>query len=100
MQDTLQEIGLKVLEYWFLIAAITTAFIMAVIRTAKTNGKIDWLESVMCSIFVYGIWVILSWLNLPEGLGVLIGGLVGYSGTHVTSKWLYKKLGIDTEENK
>ena len=97
MEDFLGNVWKNIVEYWFLIAAITTAFIMAIIRTAKKNGKIDYLESIMCAIFTYGVWFVLTWLNLPEGIGVLIGGLIGYSGTHITSKWLYKKLGIDVE---
>ena len=97
MQENLNDFWKVIVEYWFLIAALTTTFIMALIRTAKNNGKIDWLESVMCALFTYGIWVVLTWLNLPEGIDVLIGGLIGYSGTNITSKWLYKKLGIDVE---
>ena len=97
MQENLNDFWKVIVEYWFLIAALTTTFIMALIRTAKNNGKIDWLESVMCALFTYGIWFVLTWLNLPEGIDVLIGGLIGYSGTNITSKWLYKKLGIDVE---
>ena len=97
MQDNLNGFWKVIVEYWFLIAAITTTFIMAIIRTAKNNGKIDYLESIMCSLLTYGVWLVLTWLNLPEGVGVLIGGLIGYSGTHITSKWLYEKLGIDVE---
>ena len=97
MQENLHDFWQAVLNYWFLIAAITTTFIMALIRTAKKNGKIDYLESIMCSLLTYGVWFVLTWLNLPEGIGVLIGGLIGYSGTHITSKWLYEKLGIDVE---
>lgn len=97
MQENLHDMWQTILNYWFLIAAITTTFIMALIRTAKNNGKIDYLESIMCSLFTYGVWFVLTWLNLPEGIGVLIGGLIGYSGTHITSKWLYEKLGIDVE---
>ena len=88
MQENLHDMWQTILNYWFLIAAITTTFIMALIRTAKKNGKIDYLESIMCALFTYGVWFVLTWLNLPEGIGVLIGGLIGYSGTHVTSKWL------------
>ena len=97
MEDFLGNMWKTIVEYWYLIAAITTAFIMAIIRTAKKDGKIDYLESIMCSLLTYGVWFVLTWLNLPEGIGVLIGGLIGYSGTHITSKWLYKKLGIDVE---
>ena len=97
MQENLHNFWKVIVEYRFLIAAITTTFIMAIIRTAKNNGKIDYLESIMCSLLTYGVWFVLTWLNLPEGIGVLIGGLIGYSGTHITSKWLYKKLGIDVE---
>ena len=97
MQENLNDFWKVIVEYWFLIAAITTTFIMAIIRTAKKNGKIDYLESIMCAIFTYGVWFVLTWLNLPEGIGVLIGGLIGYSGTHITSKWLYERLGIDVE---
>ena len=97
MQEYFDDFWKLLVEYWFLIAAITTTFIMAIIRTAKNNGKIDYLESIMCSLLTYGVWFVLTWFNLPEGIGVLIGGLIGYSGTHITSKWLYKKLGIDVE---
>ena len=97
MQENLNDFWKVIVEYWFLIAAITTTFIMAIIRTAKKDGKIDYLESIMCSLLTYGVWFVLTWLNLPEGIGVLIGCLIGYSGTHITSKWLYKKLGIDVE---
>lgn len=98
MQENLHDMWQAILNYWFLIAAITTTFIMALIRTAKKNGKIDYLESIMCALFTYGIWFILTWLNLPESMGVLIGGLIGFKGTTITSKWIGKKLGIDLEE--
>jgi lambda family phage holin len=83
------------IEYWFLPATILTTFLMAVFRTAKANGKVDWLESIMCSLFAYGVWFALSWLNIPEGVGVLIGGFIGFKGTHVVSNWVSKKLGFD-----
>lgn len=95
MQENLHDMWQAILNYWFLIAAITTTFIMALIRTAKKNGKIDYLESIMCALFTYGVWFVLTWLNLPEGIGVLIGGLIGFKGTTVTSQWLSKKIGIE-----
>lgn len=97
MQETLQEIGKGILEYWFLIAMVATAGLMSVFRTAHSKGKVDWLESGMCALFAYGIWFALSWFNIPEGVGVLIGGFVGYKGTHVISKWVGDKIGMKSK---
>ena len=98
MQDTLNEIGSAILEYWFLIAMVATAGLMSMFRTAKSYGKVDWLESAMCSLFTYGVWFALSWFNIPEGLGVLLGGLVGFKGTTVISNWVSDKLGFDSDK--
>lgn len=95
MQDNIHELWKILIEYWFLPATILTAFLMAVFRTAKANGKVDWLESIMCGLFSYGIYFALTWLNIPAELGVLIGGFLGYSGTHKISNWISKKLGLD-----
>ena len=98
MQEHLHDFWQAVLEYWFVIAMILTTTLMAIFRTAKKHGRVDWIESAMCALFAYGIWFVLTWLNLPEGAGVLIGGFIGYFGTHKTSQWLSKRLGIDLED--
>lgn len=98
MQEYLHEAWNVVLEYWFLIAMLVNTVAMSVFSTAKKTGKVDWLESIMCALFAYGVWFILTWWNLPEGVGVLLGGLIGFKGTNATSKWISKKLGIDLEE--
>lgn len=102
IQKGLQTLVENILEYWLLISMLATAFGMAVMRTAKATGKIDWLESGMCGLFVYGIWLALSWLNIPEGVGVLIGGFVGFKGTTALSNWFSKKFDFEDskEENK
>lgn len=97
MQENLHDFWKVIVEYWFLPATVLTAFLMAVFRTAKANGKIDWLESLMCSLFSYGVYFALTWLNLPAELGVLIGGFLGFKGTNVISHWISKKLGFDVE---
>ena len=97
MEDFFQDLWNTFIEYWFLPATVLTAFLMAVFRTAKANGKVDWLESLMCSLFSYGIYFALTWLNLPAELGVLIGGFLGFKGTNVISQWISKKLGLDAE---
>ena len=96
MQEYLHDFWQAVLEYWFVIAMILTTTLMAIFRTAKKHGRVDWLESGMCALFAYGIWFALSWFNIPEGMGVLIGGFVGYKGTHVISKWVGDKIGMSS----
>ena len=98
MQENLNDFWKVIVEYWFLPATVLTAFLMAVFRTAKANGKIDWLESAMCALFTYGVWFALSWFNIPEGVGVLVGGLIGFKGTTVISKWVSDKLGFDSDK--
>jgi len=63
--------------------------------TAKVNGNVDLLESLMCSLFSYGVYFALTWLNLPAELSGLIGGFLGFKGTNVISQWISKKLGFD-----
>lgn len=98
MDDFLHNVWKSILEYWFLIAMVANAVAMSIFSTAHRNGKVDWLESVMCALFAYGVWFVLSWLNFPEGVGVLLGGLIGYKGTHATSRWISAKLGIDMDK--
>ena len=61
------------------------------------------IESVICGIFAWGCWFILGWLGLPEGGGVLIGGMIGYLGSSTIGQWLANKFGIkgkdDNEHN-
>lgn len=60
------------------------SFFMAVARTKKDNGKVDWLEASMCSIVTIGIWSVLGDFEFSFcgylvhekatlGLGVFIG---------------------------
>ena len=94
-----QSVWESILEYWFLIAMLITSLVMAMFRTAQEHGKVDILEALMCSTFSFGVWFTLSWLNLPQGTGVLIGGLIGYLGTKRVSKWVGDRLGINTSSN-
>ena len=97
MEDFLHNIWQTAQEYWVVISMVVMTVLMAVFRTAKTNGKVDWLEAGMGGIFAYGIWFLLSFFNFPEGAGVLLGGMVGYKGTHFVSSWLSNKLGLSVE---
>ena len=94
MQENLNDFWKVIVEYWFLIAAIIATFIMAIIRTAKKDGKIDYLESIMCAIFTYGVWFMLDWLGLPSEVGIGIGVFIAYIGTLRFSNWVRSKLGI------
>lgn len=96
MDDFLHSVWQTIMEYWLVISTVVMAILMAVFRTAKVNGKVDWLEAGMCGLFAYGIWFVLGFFNFPEGAGVLVGGMVGYKGTALVSNWLSNKLGINT----
>lgn len=102
MEDFLNGVWHIIQEYYLLIMTIVMTVLMAVFRTAKTNGKVDWLEAGMCGIFAYAIWLVLGFFNLPEGAGVLVGGMVGYKGTAIVSAWIANKVGIpvDKEDKK
>lgn len=100
MEDFLHNTWQTAQEYWVVISMVVMTVLMAVFRTAKTNGKVDWLEAGMCGIFAYGIWFLLSFFNFPEGAGVLLGGMVGYKGTHFVSTWVGNRLGISLDSKK
>ncbi len=100
MNDFLHGTWQTLVDYWLLLSTISAAFAMGVLRTAKANGKIDWLEAGMCGVFAYGIWFLLGFFNFPEGAGVLLGGIVGYKGTHFVSDWISMKLGLNSNEDK
>jgi lambda family phage holin len=100
MQEFLHDVGNNIVEYWLVIATVSMATLMAVFRTAKTNGKVDWLEAGMCGIFAYGIWFVLGYFDIPEGAGVLVGGVIGYKGTTLVSNWISNRLGINIESSK
>lgn len=85
-------------EYMILIGIITITFLMAVFRTAKEHGKVDWLEAIMCGLFSVSIWFVLGWFNIPEGGGVLVGGIIGYKGSAAVSEWLSDKFGFDDKD--
>ena len=95
MNDFLHTAWTVLSEAWILILSVLVAWGMAMGRTLKANGKFDWVESVMCGFFALGVYYALSWLNLPEGVGVLISGFIGYKGTTVVSHWISKKLGFE-----
>lgn len=98
MQETLHELGLKILEYWFLIGGVTVTFIMALLRTHKKTGKIDFVEALMCAIFTYGAYFLLSWFNLPQESLILIGSFLGYYGTAKVTKIVSDKLGSEEKQ--
>lgn len=97
MEDFIHSAWQTILEYWLVISTVIMAVLMAIFRTAKTNGKVDWLEAGMCGIFAYGIWFVLGYFDIPEGAGVLIGGVIGYKGTTLVSNWISSRLGFNLE---
>lgn len=61
---------------------------MAVARTKKQHGNVDWLEASMCSIVTIGIWSVLGdfeftfWGHqIHEKATLGVGVFVGFYGT-------------------
>lgn len=94
----LQDTWSKVLEYWLLLSTILSCTLMAMFRTAKQEGKVDYLEAGMCGLLSYGSFFVLAHFGLPEGAGVLLGGVMGYLGTNKVSEWISNKLGITSKQ--
>ena len=98
MNDFLHTAWTVLSEAWLLILSVLVAWGMAMGRTLKANGKFDWVESVMCGFFALGVYYALSWLNLPESVGVLVGGMIGHVGSVRIGAWISDKFGLDKAE--
>lgn len=99
MEDFFKGLCDSLAEYMVLVGIIAVTFLMAVFRTAKQHGKVDWIEAIICGIFALGVWLVLGWFNIPEGGGVLIGGIIGYKGSAAVSEWLSDKFGFDDDKD-
>lgn len=62
-------------EYGATVMGFVLAFLMALWRTAKVNGKADWLEASMCAGFTLGVASFLAYLGLPKTLSIDIGAV-------------------------
>ena len=100
MQDNLNDFWKVIIEYWLLIATVITTVVMAMFRTAKQHGKIDYLEAAMCAIFAYGVYLVLGWFKIPPEASVLVGGFVGWLGTAKVAAIVQDKLGFEDKKNK
>lgn len=99
MEEFFKGVADTLINYGLAIATVLSAIVMAVFRTAQRNGRVDLIESVMCGVFAWGCWFILGWLGLPEGGGVLIGGMIGYLGSSTVGAWLANRFGIKGTDN-
>lgn len=85
-------------EYGATVMGFVLAFLMALWRTAKVNGKADWLEASMCAGFTLGVASFLAYLGLPQTLSIGIGAFFGYMGTHKISRFISKKINFEDDD--
>ena len=52
MEDFFHGVSKAILEYWILICVVLGTSGMALMRTAKQNGKADYLEAGMTNNFI------------------------------------------------
>ena len=95
MQENLNDFWKVIVEHWLMIATIIFTVLTALMRTAQENGKTDYLEAGLCTMFSLSLWFMLGYLGLPKEVGVGIGVFVGYLGTLRFSNWVRSKLGIE-----
>ena len=95
MQENLNDFWKVIVEYWLMIVTIIATVLTAMMRTAKENGKIDYLEAGLCTMFSLSLWFMLDYLGIPKEVGIGIGVFVGYLGTLRFSNWVRSKLGIE-----
>lgn len=100
MDDFLSSIWKGIVEYWILICIVFTTTGTALLRTAKKNGKADYLEAGMCTAFALSIYFILDWLGIPSEAGIGIGTYISYIGTHRFSRMISEKFDLDDKEPK
>ncbi len=100
MQENLHDFWQPILEYWFLIEIMITTILMAMFRTAKQHGRVDYLEAAMCALFAYGVYFVLGWFKIPPEASVLVGGFVGWLGTAKIAAIVQDKLGFEDKKNK
>ena len=98
MEDFLSNVWKGVVEYWILICVIAATASMALLRTAKQNGKLDYVEATICTIFALSIYFVLEWLGFPQEAGIGIGTFIGHIGSVRFSKWVIKKIGFDIKK--
>lgn len=88
--DDLKQVSIMLEPFYTAIASFVMAFLMAIFRTAKKHGQVDWLEAVMCGCFAVGTWSLMNWLNIPEIVSVGLASAIGYKGTHFVSEKIDK----------
>lgn len=74
------------------VSAMIAAFIVACLRTAKQNGKTDWIESLLCSAITLGLSSLLEYFGLNQNASIFIGVFVGYLGTKQISDMVLERL--------
>ena len=98
MEDFLSSVWKAIIEYWILICVIAATASMALLRTAQQNGKLDYVEAGICTIFALSIYFVLNWLGFPQEAGIGIGTFIGHIGSVRFSKWVAKKIGFDVRK--
>ena len=99
MQKNIHDAWQAILEHWFLITMVITTVVMAMLRTAKQHGKVDYLEASMCALFAYGVYFVLGWFKIPPEASVLVGGFVGRLGTAKIAAIVQDKLGFESKDD-
>lgn len=78
------------------VVAVILLVIVAIVRSLKKRGKIDWLEGVLCGCLTLTIVSALEYLALPIQLSIFVGDIVGFKGTLWVDRMISKKVGEES----
>lgn len=100
-----------------IMGAAATAFVVALLRTRKRDGKASWIEATLCGIFATIALIGFSFIapilvgilagmgitiNLPvdpsAGVAGIIAGFIGWYGTERTIEFVEDNLGGSKDE--
>lgn len=65
---------------WGFIMAFVVAVLRVIYDREETTRMRIFLEAVICGCLTLAASEIIHWLNLPEGLAVAAGGVIGFIG--------------------
>lgn len=73
---------------------VLTAMAVSMLKKLHNKETIQIVESILCGMFTLFGALLLRYLEIPEYLGIALGGGIGWYGTAKVSEWLEVRIGL------